>query len=386
MKTNMNPKLFGGLLAVLVLLGASSHAIGKGDSLGSLVASGKVKVESAGTGETIGHIADLKIQNLTDQPLTCAISPMILESSSGQNQHYACPSGQNVALNPQQTKTVPINGVCLNRNKPPVGKGVSGDLVMNEANPAIPQNSNAHLVATDANRLLRICASKYEAAEQLQKSGALKNLPYHDPQKQKDIAVQWSTWTDPVICQMTGSPPATKEDLRKVVYKQVTGPMTTAKKKKVDEGIDAIFSAVELTSAKAKDLEKTPSAEVALTGEAGKGPTIEETPPSQATPQPEGPTADHSVNPEIARQFDDSVNIKGCKAVSCGTASKIQGVKGNTIVTCPGNKTCGPAPCACFVYEAPKNDPSARWKKSPITLAGEVDFDPAMDYACFCTN
>src|ERR1700730_6868529 len=175
MKTNMNPKLFGGLLAVLVLLGASSHAIGKGDSLGSLVASGKVKVESAGTGETIGHIADLKIQNLTDQPLTCVISPMILESGSGQNQHYACPSGQSVALNPQQTKTVPINGVCLNRNKPPVGKGVSGDLVMNEANPAIPQNSNAHLVATDANRLLRICASKYEAAEQLQKSGALKN-------------------------------------------------------------------------------------------------------------------------------------------------------------------------------------------------------------------
>ena len=217
-----------------------------------------MKIDIAGTGETIGHVADLKIRNLTDQPLTCAIPPMILESSSGKNQHYACPSGQTVALNPQQTKTVPMNGVCLNRNKPPVGKGVSGDLVMNEANPSGPQNPNSHLPATEAGKLLRSCAAKYTAADQLQKSGALNNLPYHDPQKQKDIVVQWSTWTDPEISQMTGSPPATKEDLRKVVYKQVEeqGPMSPEKKKKVDQGIDTIFEKVELTTAKAKELEK----------------------------------------------------------------------------------------------------------------------------------
>ena len=50
-------------------------------ALATLTASGKVEINIAGTGETIGHVADLKIQNLTDQPLTCAISPMILESS-----------------------------------------------------------------------------------------------------------------------------------------------------------------------------------------------------------------------------------------------------------------------------------------------------------------
>ena len=57
---------------------------------------------------------------------------------------------------------------------------------------------------------------------------------------------------------MTGSPPATKEDLRKVVYKQVEeqGPMSPEKKKKVDQGIDTIFEKVELTTAKAKELEK----------------------------------------------------------------------------------------------------------------------------------
>lgn len=228
-----------------------------GETCAVLVATGNITVETSGTGETIGHVADLKIRNLTDRPLTCRIPPMILESGSGKNQHYACPSGQTVALNPHQAKTVPMNGVCLNRNKPPVGKGVSGDLVMNEANPGGPQYPNSHMPATEAGHLLRTCAGKYAAADQLQKSGALKSLPYRDPQKQKDIVVQWSTWMDPAICQMTGSPPATKEDLRKVVYKQVEeqGPMTPQKKKKVDQGIDTIFEKIELTSAKAKELE-----------------------------------------------------------------------------------------------------------------------------------
>jgi hypothetical protein len=227
-------------------------------TLATLVASGKIKLDSVGTGETIGHIADLKIKNISDQPLTCAIAPMILESGSSKNQHYACPIGQNVALNPHQTKTVPMNGVCLNRNKPPVAKGVSGDLVINEANPTAPQNPNSHLPPADAGKLLRICTSKYDAAATLQKDGALKDLPYKDKQKQKDIVVQWSTWCDPRISEMTGAPPATKDDLKKVVYKQVEakGPMSSETKKKVDQGIDTIFEKVELTTAKAKDLEK----------------------------------------------------------------------------------------------------------------------------------
>jgi len=234
-------------------------------TLGTLVASGKIKIDSRGTGETIGHVADLKIENSTDLPLTCAIPPMILESGSGKNQHYACPSGQTVALNPHQTKTVPMNGVCLNRNKPPVGKGISGDLVINEANPTAPQNPNSHLPPADADKLLRICTSKYNAADQLQKSGAFKNLPYHDPQKQKDIVVQWSTWCDPRISQITGAPPATKDDLKKVVYKQLEskGPMPPETKKKVDQGIDTIFEKVELTTAKAKDLEQASGENVA---------------------------------------------------------------------------------------------------------------------------
>ena len=227
-----------------------------GTALALLVSQGKVQLTTSGTGETIGHIADCKIQNLTNQPLACAITPMILESGSGKNQHYACPRGQSVALQPNESKTVPVNGVCLNHNRPPVGKGVAGDLLVNDGQPAGPE-AGTHLPAHDVAKVLGSCAAKYAAVDLLQKSGELKGLPYPDPQKQRDICVEWSVWTDPEIAKSAGSPPATKEDLRKVVYKQVEegGPMTLATRKKVDQGIDTIFAKVELTTAKAKDLE-----------------------------------------------------------------------------------------------------------------------------------
>ena len=296
-------------------------------TLAKLISDSKVKIDSVGTGETIGHVADLKIQNLTDQPLTCAIPPMILESGSGKNQHYACPIGQTVGLNPQQTKTVPINGVCLNRNKPPVGKGVSGDLVMNEANPTAPQNPNSHLSATDANKLLRSCAAKYTAADQLQKSGALKALPYHDPQKQKDIVVQWSTWCDPRISEITGAPPATKDDLKKVVYKQVEeqGPMSPEKKKKVDQGIDTIFEKVELTSAKAKDLEKP--------GPVFTGPISTEKPrPVFGEPVSSSEKAGPLFQPATVAQPGDVVHVEPQSPRDHDGAAAATGAKGHWMV------------------------------------------------------
>ena len=284
----------------------------------TLIRDGQIKIDTIGTGETIGHIADFVIQNLTDQPLTCAIPPMILESSSGKNQHYACPKGKTVALKPHDSATVPMDGVCVNRSKPPVGKGVTGDLVTNEGNPTIAQNPNSHMPPKDANKLLRLCASKYDAADRLQKNGALKDLPYHDKQKQKDIVVQWSTWMDPQISEITGAPPATKEDLKKVVYKQVEeqGPVTPDKKKKIDQGIDTIFEKVELTTEKAKDLEKPdPFANVELTGEEGKGerapenvgmptPTPQSETGTSTTSTPTPATQEKPAEPKVSKQLE----------------------------------------------------------------------------------
>ena len=231
---------------------------GGGSNFASLAAAGQIKIESVGTGETIGHIADLKIDNLTDQPINCVVGPMILESKSRKNQDYVCSKPQTVKIDPHRTTTVPMDGVCVNRNKPPVGKGAPGDLIINTGDRTLPQNPDSHIPASQVRDLLRICTSKYEAADKLQKDGALKNLPYKDKQKQKDIVVQWSTWCDPRNSEITGAPPATKDDLKKVVYKQVEakGKMSPETKKKVDQGIDTIFEKVELTTAKAKDVEK----------------------------------------------------------------------------------------------------------------------------------
>jgi hypothetical protein len=248
---------------------------GPSEDFCALISENKIKIDDTfGTGETIGHVADLVIENLTDQPIEFTIPPMILESGGGKNQNYACPQGESVTLNPHESKTIPLNGVCLNRNKPPVGKGVGGDLMINVGGDNC--GSDRHFKPKDVDNLLRICTAKYDAVDKLQRDGALKDLPYHDKQKQKDICLQWSMWSDRRVCELTGAPPATKDDLKKVVYKQVEehGSVSPDKKKKIDEGIDTIFEKIELTNQKAKDLEK-PEEETT----SGDESTTEETPP-----------------------------------------------------------------------------------------------------------
>ena len=218
----------------------------------------KIKLETIGTGETIGHVADLKIQNLTDEPLDMIIPPFILESNNAQNQDYVCPREKSVTIASRQTGTVPLDGVCINRDKPPVAKGATGGLVVNTVDPSVAQHSDCHIPAKAAGDLLRICGSIYDAVDQLQKDGALKDFPYKDNQQQKDILVQWSTWSNPQVCDVSKAPPATKDDLKKVVYKQIDkkGTPSSDTKDKIDKGIDTIFEKIELTTAKAKDLEQ----------------------------------------------------------------------------------------------------------------------------------
>jgi hypothetical protein len=218
----------------------------------------KIKIETIGTGETIGHVADLKIQNLTDEPLDMIIPPFILESNDAKNQDYVCPREKSVTIASRQTDTVPVDGVCINRDKPPAAKGATGGLVVNTVDPNVAQHSDCHIPAKAAGDLLRICGSIYDAVDQLQKDGALKDFPYKDNQQQKDILVQWSTWSNPQVCEVSKASPATKDDLKKVVYKQVDKKRTPSSdtKDKIDKGIDTIFEKIELTTAKAKDLEK----------------------------------------------------------------------------------------------------------------------------------
>ena len=266
----------------------TATGLGGDESYAALAAGHQIATRIAGTGETIGHIADLQIQNLTAVAVNFILPPMILESSSGKNQHYACPRSQNVTIDPHSTKTVPVEGVCLVRNRPPVADGVTGDLVVNVGQPTTSHDPSVQLPTRDANRLLRLVTAKYDSADKVQKQGALKAMPYPDPQKQKDIAVQWGTWTDPRISEITGAPPATKEDLKKTVYKQTAehGPVTPEIKKKLDTGIDTLFTKIELTSKKAKDLEAPdPFKGVQLADDGGAIPVGDDTGKKDETPK-----------------------------------------------------------------------------------------------------
>ncbi|HEX4638289.1 MAG TPA: hypothetical protein VH170_02265 [Chthoniobacterales bacterium] len=225
-----------------------------------------------GTGETIGHIADVRIDNLSDQSINCSIPAMVLESGSGKNQDYVVPHDQEVALRPHESKIVPVDGICVNRHKPPVGKGIGGDLVMHDPGGNVPQDAHSHLKHHDADKLLKICKGKYDTVDKLQKDGAFKDFPYRDKEKQKEIALQWSTWSDPRISEIEGGNPATKDDLKKVVEKQV-GKVPRDEKKKIDKGIDAIWDKIELTNDKAKDYEEPE--------ETTEGSEDEYTPPNQ---------------------------------------------------------------------------------------------------------
>lgn len=222
-------------------------------SLSPRIASGELKVAIAGTGKTSGHVADLRITNTTKSPASLTIPPMVLESVSGKTQHYAIPGGAEATIAAGKTKVVPVDGVCLVRNKPPVGRGVADDLLINEGGPE--GVTGLKLPAKDVRSMLKIATSATRAAEQLEKNGALKEIPYSNPDKREEIVVQWSVWSNPELSSLTGVPPASREDLQKVVYKQMSGTMTPSKKKIVDEGIETIFEKVELTSERAKDLE-----------------------------------------------------------------------------------------------------------------------------------
>ena len=57
-------------------------------------------------------------------------------------------------MGPHATVTGSVDGICINRSKPPVGKGVTDDLVINLGDPTVPQNPNAHISVKQARDLL----------------------------------------------------------------------------------------------------------------------------------------------------------------------------------------------------------------------------------------
>ena len=220
-----------------------------------LMKSGKISFESSGTGETIGHVADLNVKNLTNESLAFSIPPVVLESKSGRNQDYVVPEGENVALKPGETNTVALSGTCLERDRAPEPPGKNDDIVLNDGE--FNSDIAYHLDPREVREILQMAEAKYRAVDKLEEEGRFKDFPYQDKEERKQIAVQWSTWEDPRISELTSSPPVEKEDFKQNVEKQAKehGPVTKEVRRKLDKGTDAMWDGIELTSEKAKDLE-----------------------------------------------------------------------------------------------------------------------------------
>ncbi|MBI5396335.1 MAG: hypothetical protein HZA91_13650 [Verrucomicrobia bacterium] len=274
-------------IAVIAMLSALPP-----NTLASLIAAHKVETDVVGTGQTIGHIASLRVKNLTGENISLVVPPMVLESKTGKSQHYVCPRSETVALAPQEAKVIKQRGICVSRSKPPVGDGVAGDLAINDGrNPG----GGVTFTPQQADKLIRSVASYYDGADKLEKEGKLKKVPYKDPGTRRDIVTQWGVWSDPRICALTRETPATREDLARTVYRQVGEhtPVTPETRKKLDTGITDIFASVQLTSKEAKTLEPAspfaePPGPVNIDNPAKPGDTGDGLPPPKAghTPNP----------------------------------------------------------------------------------------------------
>lgn len=275
--------------------------------LATLVAEGKLAVTLTGTGETIGHIADLTLRNISGQPLqTIAMMSRVLDSVSGQAQPYCIAGGlpggagdapgyiapmfstlQPGAIQPLDTKVPVLDPIFKNlfkdRNKTEplmiiitpkilttaamkinLGPGaeavasVNGVCLDGHKPPVAKGNTTdmAFAKPADADALASLAGTVQgvdniiATTRQLQ---ALKKFttPFSgQPDKERCTVVQWTTWA---FTSATTSKPITQNDLAAKVHEQ-TGAKTDEQKAQLQPGVNQIWNAVQLTGAGAKVL------------------------------------------------------------------------------------------------------------------------------------
>lgn len=261
-------------------------------SMESQLESGALGLSIAGTGLTIGEVADLTLKNGTDKPVQVNLPPMVLVSRSGATQHYVVPGGQVVTVQPGEKVTLPLSGMCISRSKPPVAEGIATDLYVQlasgvtvypapsgnlsvptmvvggvaalpegEGNPQpadikTPVEGGPAFTPDQVATLLTRASAINQAVEELQANGNLDAIPYPDPVKRQEAAEQWATWADPIMSEITGEDPADKEDLKETVMKQIPPgvELTPEQDEQIQTGIDSIWGAIELTGSKAKSI------------------------------------------------------------------------------------------------------------------------------------
>nr|MBS0038583.1 hypothetical protein [Saprospiraceae bacterium] len=88
--------------------------------------SDQLNVKVRGTGQTIGQVLLLEIKNRdNNRPGRMTIGP-VLVPGKGKTQAYVIPGTTEVEVPPGGTITVPVDGICIDPDKPPLGSGDKG--------------------------------------------------------------------------------------------------------------------------------------------------------------------------------------------------------------------------------------------------------------------
>lgn len=252
------------------------------DNFATLLSTGQIKAANRGTGETIGHIADLILTNLTPAPLTIYLPPTVLTSISKKNQSYTVYKPHTVTLSPGETGVLSLTGVCLDANLPPVPADVMNDLKVED-----PQTPDFE---RQWGKKLRKAAAISKTVKRLQSQGKFKTHYSKDKKKEEEILMQWTVWKS--VAEMEGRPfPKSNLENKMLTQAGQARPLTKEDEKELKEGAGDIWDCIELTGKEAKLLEsKTEEA----TGpqkerkEGGPGETTIPTPkiPVTKTPPP----------------------------------------------------------------------------------------------------
>ncbi|MGD0390185.1 MAG: hypothetical protein ABSC42_14660 [Tepidisphaeraceae bacterium] len=240
-------------------------------TLSSLIKDGKVQAVATPTGQTIGNVANVALTNKTDEWIELTIPATVLVSVDGTTQNFGVPQPTTVELKPDETKTVPLDGICTQAHKPPGGADKPGGLMI--ADPEDPTFDVHYKPQLDCTQ------NVVQAAKELEDSGQF-HTPFHDdPTKEVQTIEQQTIWAANPSHDGRNT---TKEDLALKVYEQ-TGATTDEQKKALQPGIDSIWTAVQLTGARAKVFEvgDNGGSPGASSGEVQDNPHTAEQPPTK---------------------------------------------------------------------------------------------------------
>jgi len=258
-------------------------------------------VKAIGTGRTTGHIANLSIQNNTDNPIKAQIGPLFIPSD-GQYHPYIVPTPIRIIVNPGATTTAKLNGYCTDIHLPPVPENkpmppIDSWLEQPSAGMDLPENWQPQtnqgwqpLSGTDANNvagdgrpqllvpgtnrplnhtinqithpkeaapiLLSAINEITEAYENMSTSEEI-NTPFKgNPEKERESVIQQTFWIytaalTGTVYKLSDFEKKTHEQFEKSTGNKVSG-LNPEQKKELDKGVNDFWNTFQAVGAEAK--------------------------------------------------------------------------------------------------------------------------------------